>query len=538
MFEACVSSNVFLTEIEKNLPRVLSLFDADRTSASFGAGDRYYWAWGLIDFSNGTFQGACHGLARLYVAGLWPSQFSKEVLFDRIDSMFEATLQVIRPDGSLEEAFPNEGSYCVTALVAFDLLCTVDLLADEVSEETRDRWLKIVKPLVGFVVKSTETHAFISNHLATAAAALFRWHALTNDKNIEAEARSVLDSILSNQSSEGWFKEYEGADPGYQTLCTYYLADIHQLRPDLNLGESLRRSIQFLWYFAHPDGSFGGLYGSRCTRFYFPAGISALSNEIPEAAALNKFMMKSIAKQRTVTLSAIDEPNLIPMFNAYAWAAERFEDTIETVKPPPREIVVPCQSQDSFRRNFKDAGIIIDRQANCYTVISTHKGGVIYNFRNEKLCLLDSGVVVRDRRGTLGSTQVYDHKNECKIDGNRLELYSTVAKMPKQLPSPFKFLVLRFLCISVFRIPLLRELVKQQLVKLLITKRSSWPVKNKRIITLGKKTEVKDQTELPSGYHLVSDVAPFVSIHMASQGYWQIQDELIDANRRAHDSSL
>ena len=55
--------------------------------------------------------------------------------------------------------------------------------------------------------------------------------------------------------------------------------------------------------------------------FYYPAGVLALSPEIEEAASMAVFMEASISDQRTVSLSAIDEPNLIPMFNAYAWAA-------------------------------------------------------------------------------------------------------------------------------------------------------------------------------------------------------------------------
>ena len=50
---------------------------------------------------------------------------------------------------------------------------------------------------------------------------------------------------------------------------------------DLGLLEPLRRSIQFLQYFVHPDGSFGGIYGSK-SRFYILLA-SALSNDIPEA---------------------------------------------------------------------------------------------------------------------------------------------------------------------------------------------------------------------------------------------------------------
>ena len=127
----------------------------------------------------------------------------------------------------LKKPFPNEGSYCVTALVAFDLLVTIDLL-DSLVDRRKQEWIIILEPLVQFLIKKDETHAFISNHLATAAAALFRWYDLTNqDSDASTKAELLVSRILKNQSKEGWFKEYEGADPGYQTLCTYYLADLH-----------------------------------------------------------------------------------------------------------------------------------------------------------------------------------------------------------------------------------------------------------------------------------------------------------------------
>ena len=47
----------------------------------------------------------------------------------------------------------------------------------------------------------------------------------------------------------------------------------------------------------------------------------ALSGEIAEADALARFMEMSIADQKVVTLSAMDEPNLIPMFNSYCLSA-------------------------------------------------------------------------------------------------------------------------------------------------------------------------------------------------------------------------
>ena len=76
-------------------------------------------------------------------------------------------------------------------------------------------------------------------------AALARWHR-HGDIQAESKAKNLLARILANQSVEGWFSEYQGADPGYQSLCTYYLADVHRVRPDWQLLEPLRASISFL----------------------------------------------------------------------------------------------------------------------------------------------------------------------------------------------------------------------------------------------------------------------------------------------------
>jgi hypothetical protein len=521
-----VVNNLYQDEIRRNLPRLLALFDSDRTSDSHGMGDRYFWAWGLIDFGNGTFQGAAHGLARLWQFGLWPYPTPKALFMGRITALFAGAGRLTRKDGSLEEAFPNEGSYCVTALVAFDLLCAFDLLRTEVDDTNAKLWQATVAPMIAYLKKADETHALISNHLATAVAALLRWHHLTGDQGAENKAKVLLGRILAHQSEEGWFKEYEGADPGYQSLCTYYLADVHGLRPDLELLESLRRSIQFLWHFAHPDGSFGGLYGSRCTRFYYPAGIAALADEIPEAAALAAFMSASIAQQRVVTLSAMDQPNFVPMFNAYAWAAalEHKGESSRPIAVLPAP-TLPCQSDKPLRLHFPQAGIWVDRGPAHYTLINTHKGGVVYHFRQGYPVLVDAGIVLCDPKGHHGSSQTYDPKNVVNQQADQLEINALVTAMPKQLPGPLQFIILRLLCLTAFRFVGLRELVKRCLVKLLITRRTHWPVCNQRRIAFGEALKIEDTLDLPPGYEQVASPGAFVPIHMASQGYWQSQDE-------------
>src|SRR5690606_2498314 len=107
-------------------------------------------------------------------------------------------------------------------------------------------------------------------------------------------------------------------------------------------------------------GSFGGLYGSRCTRFYYPAGILALVNEIPEAAALSDFMKRSIGNLKVVTLSSIDEPNLVPTFNSYCWAAV-LADQQEKAQLEPSLPSLPALNPQVFRLRFEEAGLLIDR---------------------------------------------------------------------------------------------------------------------------------------------------------------------------------
>ena len=165
---------------------------------------------------------------------------------------------------------------------------------------------------------------------------------------------------------------------------------------------ALRKSIKFLWHFAQPDGSFGGLYGSRCTRFYFPSGILALANEIPEARALAAFMSNSVMNKTVVTLSSIDEPNLVPMFNSYCWAAT-LQKTQKKFKKPLQ--LIPSMSGQRFSKQLRDSGIIIDSGPKHYTIVSSSKGGIVYHFRDNKSPVINQGLVFRNELGEYASSQ-------------------------------------------------------------------------------------------------------------------------------------
>lgn len=512
----------YISQVYRSLPRILGLYDTDITNPSYGLGDRFYWAWKLIDFPNATYQGVTHGLALLLSYDLLPKTFSKKYILGLIDSVFLGTKSILRNNGSLEEAFPYESSFCVTALVAYDQLNTINILKDFISKEKISNYLTIIKPLIQFLKKSKESHGFISNHLATAAAALYKWDILTGDHSSNLKANVILDSIISHQSNEGWYLEYEGADPGYQSLCMHYLADIYSLTKCSKLKISLEKSIDFLSHFVHPDGSFGGIYGSRNTRFYYPGGITSLAKYFSQANDIAIAMSISIDQGHTITLDAIDEPNLIPMFNSYCIAATSMGLSF----PTDKKFSLPWNRTTNFRTLYKKAGLLIDKGNEHYTIISIFKGGVCYHFENNKLTNKNLGKIFLNRKNKYLSTQVYNDCIQFTLNTNQLEIYGRLIKIHKHLLSPIKMVLLRIGNLTFLRCTIFREFIKKILVKYLITRKPYSKFTFSRKILLGAKLSISDSI-YPNQNQLQDqgdNSVNFSVIHMASQGYWQAQD--------------
>lgn len=515
-------SNPYLRQVWISLPRLLALFDTDPLRPSQGLGDRLFWGWKLSDFANGTFQGAAHGLARLLVHGLLPPWLEPQSVASRIAAMFAATRRLCRRDGSLEEAFPYESSFCVTALVAFDLLSAVELLEDKLDPARRAEYLATVRPLIRFLHQADEYHGFISNHLATAAAALFKWSHLAKEPGAE-RGRMFLERLLSHQSPEGWFPEYQGADPGYLTFTLYYLADLYRLVPEPALYRALAGAVDFLSLCIHPDGSLGGLYGSRHTRFYCPAGLEALAPRLTQAAALAQFMRGSVDRLTTVTLLSMDEPNLVPMFNAYCWAAvlvaKQKEQTTRAAPPP-------CLRPGTWRKKLPQAGLLFDKGPSHYTVVSWHQGGVCYHFREKRMVVADAGVAARGPRGRIFTTQVYCTANTLRLEGDTCVVTARFAAAHHRLPTPLGFCLLRLVAATLMRFSPVNRALKWLLVRLLITGRRWAPLWNRRVIHLGAELKIDDRWwGRVDRFRPLEGPLAFSAIHMASQGYWQRQDD-------------
>lgn len=507
LLNPALSGNAYAVEIDLALPRVLAMVNTDALSPLRGLGDRQFWGWKLIDFANGTMQGHVNGLSALLSTDAFGPSVSTTVLSRSIELMLDATAELMRPDGSYEEALPYEQSFCVTALVLYDYLSAVDRLGGGLAADAAR-----MAPAARFLTRRDETHGFISNHLATAAAALFRWDRLVGDGAARRKAELLLSRIVERQSPEGWYEEYGGADPGYQTLCMSHLAEIALTLDAPGLWKSLERGVNFLSHFAHPDGSFGGIYGSRSTRVYYPTAMELLADRLPSAKALADWMQGAIGRHGPVTLAAIDAPNLLPVFNNYCQAL------LVNAKDSPLAAASPAPHG---RQWMPEAQLLTDVGPRHHTVVSTRKS-VVCHWRDGELRVENTGVVVRSVKGQVLTSQA-DPKAVSTIDGDAIVIDGRLIVRAMPQPNPYNFVILRLMSLTIMRLPPLGALVKKAISALFLRAGRGGLGRFRRQIRLGPDLTITDSCEPPE-LAIETPNGAFSVVHMASSGYWQRSD--------------
>jgi hypothetical protein len=507
--------SIYKDVLKQNLSRLLALYNLDPGALTYGHGDRLYWGWKISDFSNGTMQGGVHALS---IALKLEIIDNEQFILKTIDAVVNAINGIRAKNGSMVEAYPGENSFCVTALVAFDVLSAIQHLEDYLSKTQIQNYLEIIKPLIGFIESNNEEHAIISNHLAASAAACFLWSKLTEEKL--KRGQEFLDIIYAYQSEEGWYREYEGADPGYQTLCTYYLFCIYEITEDERLLQSLEKSASFLKYFIHPDGTIGGLYGSRNTEVYYPAGIIGMANVIDDFAVISRLLQKGKEINHHILPQSVDFGNFIPLLNSYAVAALKYEQNKKNIE----DIQVTAPYLDTFSKNFKDAGIYLQSTSRYHAIINYKKGGTIkvFNKKISKIDTEDGGIFGRLASGKKFSTQQFDKS----IRFDNLSINTNFYTINERYMSPFSCIIVRILGMTFFRSMALGNLFKRFIVKLLMTGKNEIDGGvTRRFEFLEDKIVVHESIIKPKRCTDIGHIGKCRAIHMASSGYYFPQVE-------------
>jgi hypothetical protein len=267
--------------------------------------------------------------------------------------------------------------------------------------------------------------------------------------------------VLSWQSEEGWFWEYEGCDPGYHTLTVWCLARLYQLEPSPKLKEALTKAVRLADAFVHPDGSYGGEYGSRNTYNFFPHGFELVGSWLPEALSINDYFLKGLG-DGLAPCYADDH-----IIGHHAWNYLLAWRDFVPDRPPAR------RSAESVW--LKQAGIVIDRRANTELYLALNKGGVFKLFRDARLIASDTQLSLAVQTGgkTANAVGHLIDDYEIKVGENEISVRGSLGWAKHNQMTPLKLVVLRLVMITIGRF--FPNLIRRVLQKMLITGKKNAP---------------------------------------------------------------
>lgn len=456
--------DLFAREALSLIPKILTLQDRNPASPTYGCFDRNFWHYKIIDFPSGMAQEFVWPLALVYTLDLPDNPYrGQQAIREWIIAGLHYMARSAHADGSCDDYFPYEKA---GGAAAFSLLAGLESY----------RLLGLNDPvLLAFFEKRANwlAHHHESGRLTNHQALIVLCLELTArllDRDPWVEARQArLNRVLEWQNEEGWFQEYEGADPGYHTLTVGLLAQVQALRPDERVRAALQKAVRFAAEFIHPDGSFGGEYTSRNTYNFFPHGFELLGAEWPEALAINDKFLQGLA----AGLGACYADDHILGHHAWSYllAWQHFQPN--RPGPAPRR---------EGRVHFPQAGLLIDRRGDTELYLALNKGGAFRLFRRG-VCVasdtqwsltLESGGKRRNAVGHLVGSA------ETTIEDNSLTLQGTLGWAKQKQMTTFNLLVLRGVMLSAGRF--FPNLIRKLLQKLLITGKTAAPFTYKRVL--------------------------------------------------------
>lgn len=476
----------YLDGVYEDVTRLLGAIDRNPFRPTYGCLDRQYWHYRTACFSSEMYQEGVLPLALVYACKLPGNRWHGcERVRELAVAGMEFSARACHRDGSCDDYYPFERALGAAVFSLQAAAKAYQLLGLDDSEllcwfDRRARWLM-----------GNEESGKLTNHHALAALGLWRVAEITDNDDYRKAARQRMERVLAWQDEEGWFDEYGGADPGYQTVTIDCLAKLRQATGDARLDDPIRRAVEFARPFLHPDGSYAGEYGSRGTGQFYPHGMELLAGQLSEAADLADGFLRSV------------ERGTLAYFNDDRLFAHRLGNRIEAyldwspVRPEVGEVAARAVTQ------FPNAGLFVWRDGDRHTVVSTARGGIFKHFGEER-CATDAGIVVETNDGTECVSQMHDRDRAVDVktepDGSvRLSISGPLHACRFETATPLKQSILHTGMWAVGR--WCRTAVRKLLQRRLITGRNRFPIHLIRTIELlpdGPAVRVTDEIELMS----------------------------------------
>jgi hypothetical protein len=472
------------------IPRLLGSLDRNPFHRTYGCFDRQYWHYRTSCFPSEMYQEAVLPLALVYATPLPGNRwYGDPCLKEWALAALRFNARGSHRDGSCDDYYPFERALgaAVFSLQAAARACQVF----EVDDAEIVTWLK---RRTDWVVGHDETGR-LTNHHALAALGLARVAEITGDHGYRQAAEERLLQVLSWQSSEGWFEEYGGADPGYQTVTIDALAKLRRKTGDPRIDEPLRRAVAFARLFLHPDSSYGGEYGSRGTYHFYPHGFELLAGENSDAADLADGFLTALAEG---TQAAFEDDRMY---------VHRLGNLIEAYLDWSACRPAASDRQQTTTRFLPHAGLLIHRDAETCTIASAARGGVFKRFAADRSPVTDAGLIIEMADGRQAVSQIHDRRRNVVSENTGLVVSGPLHWIKHETATPLKQALFHVFMCLVGR--WCRSIVRRLLQRRLISGYHMAPVLHDRRIDITPVggCRVTDRIELLDGSLRVNRMA-------------------------------
>ena len=383
--------NLYLSSALADVPRLLGAVDRNPYRPTYGCFDREFWHYRTAGFPSEMYQEGVLPLALVYARRMPGNRW---YMNPRVRALAIAGIRFAarscHRDGSCDDYYPFERALGAAVFSLLAAAKTYRLLG--VDDAELIDWLHL---RADWLVRNDESGR-LANHQALAALGLLHVAEITGDDCYRSAAEARIDRVLAWQNDEGWFDEYGGADPGYQTVTIDCLANFRRISGHSRLDQPLRRAVAFCRLFLHPDNSYAGEYGSRGTYHYYPHGMELLAAGDTDAADLADGYLASLVKGTQAHFSddRLYTHRLANRIEAFLdWSPRR---------PPLRE------PEPKSGRFFPQAGLLVRRTGLAHTIISAARGGLFKHFCPEKPPATDSGLIVETTDDRIAVSQKHD----------------------------------------------------------------------------------------------------------------------------------
>lgn len=496
-------------EAIRALPRLLLMIDKNPYSKTYGSFDRSFWHYRTMDFPCGMSQEFCLPLALAYKYDLPYNRYhGRDRMRELAMAGVEYGIKSSYPDGTTDDYFPFERAMgaLVFSLYAMTETC---LELDEKPAHlldffaTRGNWL----------LNHNETGQ-LANHQAFAALALYNVYLLTGDSRYKKGSDDFRDLTLSWGKSEGWFQEYEGADPGYHSCSIAFFGKLWKKSNDEKIKEALLKAVDFAHNFMHPDGSYAGEYGSRNTFHFYPHGFELMAPFSQKAAEIADSFLHLGAPMRKRYYNDDDRMAAHYVHDwIYSWL-----DYYKKDRPGP--VTLPEKTEAKY---LPEAKMLVVKTPSFQVISNASKGGTFKAISPKGAFAGDTGLIGELEDGRVVVTHIIGgSKEKVSKDCRQLDVSGVFQQRKYMLPTPFKQVIFRMMMLTVGRFN--ANFVRSTLQKILITQKAPLGIKfRRRLVVRDDEIVITDEVKSPQGmkFKRLSAGTDATSIYVANSNTYQ-----------------